>query len=71
MPSPSENKAIDLILEAFPGSELITDTTKKMDIPVRETVINDGWGDTEQVKKPKPPSRRRGPRPPKNMDGMF
>lgn len=74
MPSPSENKAVDLILAAFPGSEVITpDMTKRL--PVVDKTSN-----TQPVYNPvddkKPPPKKRGFRPGtkkpgKNQEGMF
>lgn len=74
MPSPSENRAVDLILAAFPGSEIVSvDRTRpipKPDIPVQYEPV------MPVVTKPPPPSVKRryqkgSKKPGKNQEGMF
>lgn len=78
MPSPSENKAVDIVLSAFPGSEVITpDRTQRIPIPDPQPVdkvVDDGWG--EPLPRPPKPSSNRRFKPGtkkagKNQGGMF
>lgn len=73
MPSPSENRAVDLFMAGFPGSVLLTpDTTRPL--PVREIEPRKTIMETLEGEARKPPPRgvrRRGKKPPTNMDGMF
>lgn len=65
MPSPSENKAIDLFLDAFPGSEIITpDNTHRLPKVEKEPLI------PEDIKRPPPPKSIRRKRP-KQKDSLF
>lgn len=69
MPSPSENRAVDLVLAAFPGSEVIgPDLTKRLPVVDKTNNTQPVYNPVENVKKP---PRRRGLRPGKNQDGMF
>lgn len=78
MPSPSENRAMDIIMAAFPGSEVITpDNTQRLKKPDK-VPIDDGWGGWENrgPTKPKPPPKERRFKPGTkragdNQEGMF
>lgn len=73
MPSPSENRAVDLFMAGFPGTELLTpDSTKPL--PRREPEAKLSLMETIEGEARKPPPRglrRRGKKAPTNMDGMF
>lgn len=72
MPSPSENKAVDLFLTAFPGSEIVS-VDRNNPIPrfLPPTVADIAAEELERRPKPPPKGLRRGKKRPKNMDGMF
>lgn len=67
-PAPSENKAVDIVLAAFPGSEVVSvDRNKPIVKQPRETVMEYAEG----VARKPPPKHVRKKKGPVNMDGMF
>lgn len=75
MPSPSVNKAVDIVMKAFPGSEILTDTTRPIPKPDKQ-MVDDGWGERVRTTKPPPENTRRRfkkgtKKPGKNQEGMF
>lgn len=71
MPSPSVNRAVDIVLATFPGSEVITPDTTKRHVPqAGDKPVDKGkLADLPGTKKP--PPKRRGLKPGKNQEGLF
>lgn len=80
MPRPTVNRAVDIILAAFPESEVIgEDRTKRLPVhtQARDKVVEDGWQPVQRTTKP-PPKRTQERRfkpgtkkPGKNQEGML